>query len=394
MAQVFFILILVISISPHAGARKDPDTGRIRVLYIGDHGSGSPSPIMAAEPLISLRVAIAYFHLFGNDRKRLNRLYFPRTYAGLVQYDSIIVSDAPVNAFDDKHHAWFKDAVIENGSGFVMIGGNGGFGGRPELPWTPTPVQDILPVWCVDGGWGGGRVEIMQPDHEFIMSLPLERRWDWMENYDGNEVVLKQEAELLAEIIIPHRGEHRPFWATWDIGEGRCFANIGDWTYAAGTVFLRWPYYGDFAVNLMMYLSKNPIPSDLETLHRARTMYVGYRSTRAYLFSVMEFAEKLGANTDPVAEIIGKAGEKHSESTVAYIEFDFTTALTHLEAAIQDLNSAVERAMQLKDQAMVWIYLIEWATISATFAIGGFVLWTLMIKRRLYREVEQTRFVS
>jgi hypothetical protein len=38
--------------------------------------------------------------------------------------------------------------------------------------------------------------------------------------------------------------------------------------------------------------------------------------------------------------------------------------------------------------------LIEWATISATFAIGGFVLWTLMVRRQLYREVKQTRFVS
>ncbi|MBU7004102.1 MAG: hypothetical protein HXS50_00950, partial [Theionarchaea archaeon] len=150
----------------------------------------------------------------------------------------------------------------------------------------------------------------------------------------------------------------------------------------------------DFAVNLMMYLSKNPIPSDLETLHRARVMYLDYRSTRAYLFSVMEFAEKLGANTDPIAEIIGKAQVKHDESTTAYIELDFPTALSLLESAIDDLFGAVERAMQLKDQAMFWIYLIEWATISATFAIGGFVLWTLMVRRQLYREVKQTRFVS
>jgi len=387
-------LILLVSAAFPATGRKDPDTGRIRVLYIGDHGSGSPSPIMDAEPLISLRVAVAYFHISGADRKRLNRLYFPRTYAILAQYDSIIVSDAPVNAFDDKHHVWIKDAVIDNGTGFVMIGGNGGFGGRPELPWNPTPVADILPVEGVAGGWGGGRVEIIRPDHEFILSLPLERRWDWMQNYDGNEVVLKQEADLLAEILIPHNWEHRPFWATWDIGEGRSFANIGDWTYAAGVVFMRWPYYGDFAVNLMMYLSKNPIPSDLETLHRARVMYLDYRSTRAYLFSVMEFAEKLGANTDPIAEIIGKAQVKHDESTTAYIELDFPTALSLLESAIDDLFGAVERAMQLKDQAMFWIYLIEWATISATFAIGGFVLWTLMVRRQLYREVKQTRFVS
>ena len=365
------------------------------MLYIGDYSPYSPYPIMVAEPLIDLRFAwpSAMEGMAPSLARRLFRQYIPRTYEKLTENDAIIVSDADVFIFEDRHYVWFKNTVMEKGTGFVMIGGNAGFGGRPNPPWTPTAVQDILPVWCIDGGWTQGRVSVVEPDHEFLSTLPLNEKDPWMAGYDGNKVTMKQGAQLLGE-FIPMSGGSDPFWATWDVGEGRCFAVMGDWTPAGGVVFMRWPYYGDFAVNLMMYLSKNPIPDDLETLHRARTMYVGYRSTRAYLFSVMEFAEKLGANTDPVAEIIGKAGEKHSESTVAYIEFDFTTALTHLEAAIQDLNSAVERAMDLKDQAMVWIYLIEWATISATFAIGGFVLWTLMIERRLYREVEQTRFVS
>ncbi|MBU7004101.1 MAG: hypothetical protein HXS50_00945 [Theionarchaea archaeon] len=387
-------LILLVSAAFPATGRKDPDTGRIRVLYIGDHGSGSPSPIMDAEPLISLRVAVAYFHISGADRKRLNRLYFPRTYAILAQYDSIIVSDAPVNAFDDKHHVWIKDAVIDNGTGFVMIGGNGGFGGRPELPWNPTPVADILPVEGVAGGWGGGRVEIIRPDHEFILSLPLERRWDWMQNYDGNEVVLKQEADLLAEIVIPHNWEHRPFWATWDIGEGRSFANIGDWTYAAGVVFMRWPYYGDFAVNLMMYLSKNPIPSDLETLHRARNLYLTYRSTRAYLFSIIEFAEKFGANIDIAGEMVTEADEMHAASIDLYLDLDFENAIDQLQLAIDQMLDASERAMGLKDQAMLWIYIAEWSVVTASFFLAIFLVWALMVKRRLYRQVARTRFAG
>jgi len=48
--------------------------------------------------------------------------------------------------------------------------------------------------------------------------------------------------------------------------------------------------------------------------------------------------------------------------------------------------------MQLKDQAMLWIYLIEWSVVTATFALGGIVLWSLMVRRKLYREVQETRF--
>jgi uncharacterized membrane protein len=350
---------------------------------------------MEAEPLIDLRFAwpSAMEGMILSQARRLFRQYIPRTYEKLTENDAIIVSDADVFIFENRHYGWFRDTVIEEGSGFVMIGGNAGFGGRPNPPWGPTAVQEILPVWCITGGWTEGRITVLQPDHEFLSSLPLNEKDPWMAGYDGNQVTMKQGAQLLAE-FVPIAGDHDPFWATWDIGEGRCFAVMGDWTPAGGVVFMRWPYYGDFAVNLMMYLSQNSIPSDLETLHRARVMYLDYRSTRAYLFSVMEFAEKLGANTDPVSEIIGTAEDKHSESTSAYIEFDFPTALSQLEAAIQDLVEAVERAMRLKDQAMLWIYVIEWATITATFAIGGFVLWTLMVRRRLYREVRQTRFVS
>jgi hypothetical protein len=47
--------------------------------------------------------------------------------------------------------------------------------------------------------------------------------------------------------------------------------------------------------------------------------------------------------------------------------------------------------MRMKDQVMVWIYVIEWATVTATFAIGVYGVWTLMVRRRLYRDVGRTR---
>jgi len=121
-------------------------------------------------------------------------------------------------------------------------------------------------------------------------------------------------------------------------------------------------------------------------------MYVDYRSTRAYLFSVMDFAEKLGANTGVVNGMIAEADRKHEESVDLYVDFDFEGSMVPLEAALGGLRRASARVMQLKDQAMLWIYLIEWSVVTATFALGGIVLWSLMVRRKLYREVQETRF--
>jgi len=393
MGLTLLFLLALSSFFPITTGRMDPDTGRIRVLYIGDHGPQSPSPSMDADPLIHLRVAYAFFHVKGDQRKRLNRLYFPRTYRDLTWYDAVIISDTPVDQFEDDHFLWFRNSVVENGSGFVMIGGNAGFGGGPELPWTPTMVQDILPVMCLEGETALGRMEIIRPDHELVQSLPLERRWNWMQEQGVNRVDMRQDAEVLAEVINNAGGQRVPFWATWEVGRGRTFAVTGDWTPMGGLVFMRWAYYGDFAINLMMYLSRNPIPSDLETIHRIRGRYLDYRSTRDYLISVMEFSEKFGANMNPVGEMLVEADETYSSSIGLYIDQNFGESLGILEEAIETLIEASDRAVELKNQALQWIFFAEWTTVTATFAIGTFVVWTLMVRRRLFREVSQTRFV-
>ena len=385
---------LVVLLVP-SDARRDPDTGKVRVLYIGDYSAASPYPIMEAEPTISLHFAwpTALEGLSHELAKKMFRQYIPRTYSKIAENDAMIISDADASIFEDRHYQWFRDAVAVGGSGLVMIGGNGGFGGQaPNPSWGNTVVQDILPVWCLAGVVTGGRVEILEPEHELLAPFPLEKRWPWMTEFRGNAVTVRAEAQLLADLVEP-AGAHYPLWATWDVGAGRCFAMTCDWTPAGGVIFMRWPYYGDFAVNLMMYLSGNPIPSDLETVHKARAMYLDYRSARAYLFSVVDFAEKLGANTGLISGMVAEADGKHEESVDLYVDFEFEASMVPLEAAMGDLRRATAKAMKLKDQAMLWIYLIEWSVVTATLAVGGFVLWSLMVRRRLYREVGGTKFV-
>jgi hypothetical protein len=39
----------------------------------------------------------------------------------------------------------------------------------------------------------------------------------------------------------------------------------------------------------------------------------------------------------------------------------------------------------------MWVYIIEWFVAVSTLFISGFILWTLMVRRRLYREIDATR---
>ena len=168
-------------------ARKDPETGRIRVLYVGDMIRTSPYPLMLAEPSLDARFAWPV----GPDLTQMSlplamkfyRQYTPRTYSILAENDVILVDNPDASIFEPKYLIWFRDAVQGDGAGFFMVGGNAAFGGHPGTNWGDTPVQDVLPVWCVDFGWAQiGRVLITDYDHEFVASLPFDRRWEWMEN--------------------------------------------------------------------------------------------------------------------------------------------------------------------------------------------------------------------
>jgi uncharacterized membrane protein len=378
-------------------AGRDPETGRIRVLYVGDMIRPSPYPIMEAEPLIDVRVAWPV----GGDltqqslpfAKKLLRQYIPRTYDTLAANDVIVIDNPEVTIFEPRYLVWFRDAVILNGSGLFMVGGNAAFGGRPSPSWGPTPVQEVLPVWVVEFGWlEYGSLAVLDPDHDFVSSLPLQRRWEWTEVLGGNEVVVKRGARQLAEYRDAMGRWTNPFWVTWDVGEGRSFAQTVDWTPAGGWLLMRWEYYPDYVINLMTYTSKNQIPPDADLMHKLRGMYLEYRSTKAYVYSVMDFAERLGANTNTVNDIIRQADMDHKTSIDRYIGYDFQAADGLLESSITELRRASSVAFRLKDQAMLWIFLIEWSVVTATLSLAGFAIWTLMVRRRLYREVSYTRF--
>jgi len=62
-----------------------------------------------------------------------------------------------------------------------------------------------------------------------------------------------------------------------------------------------------------------------------------------------------------------------------------------LDGIKEEFEALSLELIDLKDKALLWIYIAEWSAVSGTAVACGVVLWTLMIRRRLYREVGTTR---
>jgi hypothetical protein len=47
--------------------------------------------------------------------------------------------------------------------------------------------------------------------------------------------------------------------------------------------------------------------------------------------------------------------------------------------------------VKIRERALLWVYITEWFVVTGTMIICGSVIWALMIRRRLYKEVAVTR---
>ncbi len=381
--------------------RRDPVSMRIRILYYGDAFAPSPYPTFVVDPLTFVVALTGMTGRTQEETDKKMRIYMPRTYSDLLnQYDLIIMSDAVVRNFRTDYVKWIRDSVIEDGLALLMVGGYGSFGGVPYLEsnWGETVLQDALPVECIPRGWDqgdqsvsqAGVLEVVAHDDEFIQSLPLDKLGPYGVFHGVNIVQTKQASKLLAN-YRKTTGKKYPLLVYGEIGKGSGFALCSDWTPYGGHDFIRWPYYPDFALNLVSYVTGNAVPQDLEAAHRARVLMQDYRGLLETLHSVMDFVAKFGANIAQAEELIIGIDTTQKAGKLAYMDADMESAIAELEKAMDELLMASDQIWKLKDEALFWVYVTEWLVVAATGMICGFVLWTIMIRRRLYREIQTTR---
>jgi hypothetical protein len=234
---------------------------------------------------------------------------------------------------------------------------------------------------------------IDEPAHELMSSVP----WNWNDPglrdlalWAHNLVNLKLGARQLAHVIPRGHDREDPLMVTWELdGRARVFALTGD-----GFRLIYWIYGYDLGSNLMIYLDRQPVPQDIGLVHAVRSEMSNIATRRFMILSLLEFCESFGANTHGVTAGLREVDLITSEAGSHYLDLNFQQALESYERASRAMGEIESQAVKLKERALLWVYIIEWLTVTGTALFCGVVLWSLMVRRSLYREVDTTRLIG
>jgi hypothetical protein len=108
----------------------------------------------------------------------------------------------------------------------------------------------------------------------------------------------------------------------------------------------------------------------------------------------MDWVEKFGASTVAFSSELVEIDDYLGRATDLYLSGDYQGALSELDGAKSEAVDLRARVLGAKDRVLLWVYLIEYLVITGTSVLAGSVLWALMVRRRLYREIGYTRSVS
>ncbi len=397
---VLILLIIIPGFTAAKELKRDPNSGMIRVMYIGSpFTTFCPYPFFRTDPLLSVTPISAMAWLESSTIKRALRLYLPRTREAYSDYDVVGLDDATFEHFPPNTLIWMRDSLLEDGLGYFMGGGSGSFGGAHGFPsYADTPLQDVMPVECLSEFVGFSINRVTNLEDDFIKSVP----WDGFDEHNVfgsyNVVELKQGAVRLSKMTPMAGGRTDPGWTWWDVGKGRFFASptgfrgtLGGGTTSAGVSFIYWKHYPDFVSNMAYFLSGLTPPSDAQLLSTTRLKFREIDAHRQMVIGTMEFVSRFGATMAKVDGKLAEVEESLARARASFVDLELDKSIEEAEEVLSLLREADDLALKAKQSALLWVFITEWLVVTATLLVCGFVVWTLMVRRRLYREVSVTR---
>ena len=151
------------------------------------------------------------------------------------------------------------------------------------------------------------------------------------------------------------------------------------------------PYSLDIVTNIIWFSTGRELPGDPFKVHDFRRDLFDYNIQKSLLVSLLDFAEIFGANPANEYRELDAVDEVKREASNYYLDREFEQAYDTLKVALTELKDLEEVATDLKNRALFWVYVVEWSVTTGVLLVAGFILWTLMVRRALYREVRVTR---
>jgi len=355
----------------------------------------------------------------GEDIQKSIRVYFPRTYERLLDFEFVILSEIEVYYLSPMYIQMIYDAIYEEGLGAVNTRSVMSMADSIAGPWADSILSDAFPNdadavvaqrnWCFP-----------KPIRYVINSNPnLPPIYRPYKGLEGTEFASGAPGGSTTCITIPKEGAMVTSYqiGDFDIGQPGAlpdpdftaptwvphsmywkFGNGTTWTHSE-RITEYWnniynPYGPDIMIAEILFSSGRELPDDVVLVHNLRSRFFDYRSASSITLSFLEFIDRFGADTTTIASKMTDVSLKASDAQQLYLDQEYPQSLSLMEEVIDEMESLLDEALRLKDQALVWIYLIEWFSVTGVFLLSGVVLWTLMVRRKLYREVSVTRAVE
>ncbi len=345
--------------------------------------------------------------LGDSEKRRLDRVYYPRTGGMLIEnYDLIVFHDARIEHFTPRQLHDLDYAFREAGMTSVMDF-LGSF--MWDWIWSITILGDVAPISGHRNAGIDSYTITFRRERDPVFTPFIEFGIEKVVGTAVAEMDVKQGATIWGEMKALSGGrlrgwiygdirENQPWLVSWKPGGGKpgvqwALVQLNHWPGTGGDWWSEEnnPYALDIATNMVLYSLDRPLISDILARREARRLFTSLQSQKSLILSMMDWAETFGANIVPLSKRLMDL-ERGMEGAIGdYIEQDYLATVSFLQSMSPTASEIAKDAVRLKDTALFWIYVIEWSVALATTVTAGLVIWTLMVRRRLYKEVPGTR---
>ena len=394
-ASIYVLLVSLLiasAVIPAGFCKTDPETHRIRVIFLGEVKPISfPFPgWIESDPKFTLQRVPCDVEWFSEaDAKRFTRLYLPRTYRALVEgYDAAIFEDFTPNILPPGALDNFQRAISEEGLGIVLVEFVFWSQNLNRIDvWKQVSFGEVLPADPTVGSVTSiGRAFYKVLRSKPILNLPGIERWP-MNAASHGDMYAKEGA--VTHAVWKTRGTDavvsRPY------GRGMALQIAHGWDNIPSSTVVDYDYLPDLIFNEIYFVAQVEPPEDLAVVHSLRTGFLHIVQRRKAALSLIEFVDRFGARTSILEEKLIQLNQLAAKAEREYIDSNYEASRETLDRVLSGYDSLDQLAVEVKRRALMWIYTVEWVATTATLIICLEAVWMLMVKRRAYKAVDSTR---
>ncbi len=403
--MVFWSIGLLLVLQIEAGiAGAGGDGRRLHMLLIGEvYPQECPLPLLFdSDPLfeyVSIRTREGPAGKLTEEMKtRYVRLYFPRTDEDLRRFSMIFFVDADVSVFSGKQSQQMYDSIRDGVAGSFFTFGPEFYSVQSSILGQVVPhdmSKNINMAWTTRSY----RVEFVKglpPVFTPFVELGVERAVGI-----GCGFLAPRTGTRAWGNLVPR--QYGPWILEWkyDDNGGHCWVAADDldhswWgdVHASIHGLSENPWAMDVMSNLILYSAGRALPEDVVVVARARDGFWEYRTQRGIILSLMDWVEKFGATTASYGLRLAEIDGRWLAASDLYISGDYGSALSGLDEAKAEALALLDEVLRAKDRVLLWVFVIEYLVITGTCVGSASILWTLMVKRRFYRQIATTRLVG